>query len=288
MNGATYTLETQIPVPERTNIDRKSSLLNCLRTPRSSTPSLIGVPRALTRASLSRGAWQLADVDSDLAGILDRLGEPPLWGRRPGFATLVRIILEQQVSLAATRATYRRLYSRLGRMTPERVHTMQVTGLREFGLTRQKASYCFGLAVRVLDGTLDLTAVAHGPDDEGRQALLSVPGLGPWSVDIYYLIALRRPDIWPEGDLALAVALRALKRLDSLPTKEEQQVMASAWSPWRSIAARILWADYLVARSQYSPRTGTCSRLALLEAEAPNDRRHSVSAGGDPESPASA
>jgi DNA-3-methyladenine glycosylase II len=177
-----------------------------------------------------------------------------MWGRRPGFAALVQIILEQQVSLAAARTMYRRLTGHLGAMTPQAVHALQVSGLRDFGLTRQKASYCHGLAARILDGSLDLTSVARAPDDVGRQILLGVPGLGPWSVDIYYLMALRRPDVWPRGDLALAMALREVKRLDDLPTKDEQQVFACAWAPWRSVAARLLWAHYLAARGQYPSR----------------------------------
>ena len=177
-----------------------------------------------------------------------------MWGRRPGFAALVRIILEQQVSLAAARTMYRRLAHHLGAMTPEGLQAMEVSGLREFGLTRQKAGYCYGLAARILGGRLDLTAVARGPDDVGRQVLLGVPGLGPWSVDIYYLMALRRPDVWPRGDLALALALREVKRLDGLPTKDKQQALASAWVPWRSVAARLLWMYYLAARGQYPPR----------------------------------
>jgi len=214
-------------------------------------------PRRLTQASLSKGAQQLADADSDLGAVLDRLGEPPMWGRRPGFSALLRIILEQQVSLAAARTMYRRLSCHLGAMTPEAVYAMQVRGLQGFGLTRQKAGYCHGLAARILSGNLDLTLVARGSDDVGRRVLLGVPGLGPWSVDIYYLMALRRPDVWPQGDLALASALREVKRLDDLPMKDEQRALASVWTPWRSVAARILWAHYLAARGQYPPRPDT-------------------------------
>jgi DNA-3-methyladenine glycosylase II len=218
------------------------------------THPLTHVPRSLTRASLSQGAWALAAQDPDLARILDQLGEPPLWGRRPGFPAFVRIILEQQVSLAAARTMYRRLYCHLGGMTPEGVYGLQVAGLRELGLTRQKAVYCHGLATRIVNGSLDLAATARLPDDIGRQTLLAVPGLGPWSVDIYYLTALRRPDLWPQGDLALAAALREVKRLNNLLTKEDQHTLTSGWAPWRSVAARILWAHYLAARGQYSPR----------------------------------
>jgi DNA-3-methyladenine glycosylase II len=210
-------------------------------------------PRTLTRQVLHEASGQLAARDAALAGVRERLGTPPLWGRRPGFATLVRIILEQQVSLASARTLYQRLYAYLGGMTPGHVAACSITALREFGLTRQKAGYCHGLALRLQDGSLDLRAVARAPDEAGRAALLDVPGLGPWSVDIYYLMALRRPDVWPTGDLALAVALRELKRMKRLPTREEQQRLARHWAPWRSVAARMLWAHYLEARGQYSP-----------------------------------
>lgn len=209
--------------------------------------------RRLTPASLSRAVWQLAEMDPDLGAVLGRLGEPPMWGREPGFPALIQIILEQQVSLAAARTMYLRLTQHLGAMTPEAVYANQVSGLKNFGLTRQKAGYCHGLATRILDGSLDLAAVAHESDELGRQTLLAVPGLGPWSVDIYYLMALRRPDIWPQGDLALAAALREVKHLNAPPTREEQQRLADAWTPWRSVAARILWVHYLAARGQYLP-----------------------------------
>ena len=209
--------------------------------------------RALTRSTLSEGARALRARDRDLARILDRLGEPPLWGRRPGFSALVRVILEQQVSLASARSLYRTLHVHLGGVTAEKVHRAGETGLRELGCTRQKARYCYELAARILDGRLDLAAVAALPDEVGRSLLLAVPGIGPWSVDIYYLMALRRPDVWPEGDLALAAALREIKRMDDLPTQAAQRAMAAAWLPWRSVAARVLWAHYLAARGQYSP-----------------------------------
>lgn len=106
-----------------------------------------------------------------------------------------------------------------------------MSGLRRLGLTRQTAGYCHGLAVLVHDGSLDLRAVARAADDEGRRALRAVPGLGPWSVDIYYLMALRRPDVWPQGDIALARALARVKRLDGIPDLERQHDLVRAWSP---------------------------------------------------------
>lgn len=214
------------------------------------------MPRALTHATLAKGAHALAARDSDLARLLRKHGVPPMWGRRPGFATLVRIVLEQQVSLSAARTLFRRIDAELGGITPRAIAARRVEGLRKLGLTRQKATYCAGLAGRVLDGALDLAAVARASDDDGQRALLAVPGIGPWTVAIYYVMALRRPDVWPPGDLALAAALRATKALDALPTRGEQEALAAAWTPWRSVAARLLWRDYLASsrRAHRGPR----------------------------------
>jgi DNA-3-methyladenine glycosylase II len=204
--------------------------------------------RSLTRALVTEGARHLAARDEDLARIHQRLGDPPIWGRRPGFPALVKIILEQQVSLRSAAAMYRRIDEHVGGMSPHNINRTGVAGLRQIGVTRQKAAYCHGLARRVLDGTLDLGAVSCASDDEGRRMLLDVPGLGPWSVDIYFLMALRRPDVWPRGDLALASALRDIKGLRALPSHEQQLKLSQAWAPWRSVAARILWAHYLAVR----------------------------------------
>ena len=208
--------------------------------------------RGLTHHTLREGADALAARDIDLARVLQRVGYPPIWGRRPGFASLVRIILEQQVSLRSAEAMYRRLEHHLGGLTPESFDRAGVMGLRRLGVTRQKAGYCVGLARRVLSGALDLSAVARANDDVGRKMLLDVPGLGAWSVDIYYVMALRRPDVWPRGDLALATALRDLKGLRTVPGHNQQQDFANAWAPWRSVAARILWALYLSDRGRFN------------------------------------
>lgn len=189
------------------------------------------VPRQLNAASLRAGVDALCRRDDDLAAVVGRLGIPPLWGRRPGFAALVHIVLEQQVSIVAARTMYQRLRRRVGTVTPQSITRLGVDGMRGLGFTRQKSACCHGLA----------------------EALLEIRGLGPWSVDIYYLMALRRPDVWPQGDLALAVGLREVKRLDALPSRDRQHVLAARWRPWRSVAARVLWAHYLAARGQYSP-----------------------------------
>ncbi len=207
------------------------------------------VVRRLTNATLQEGVRCLGAQDPDLGDIVERYGAPPLWGRRPGFATLVRIILEQQVSLAAAKTMYERLRRELGELSPERVQHTGVTGLRLLGLTGQKAAYCVGVAEAVTSGRLDLGVVARSPDDAGRAMLLALRGLGPWSVDVYYLMALRRPDVWPHGDLALAAAVHRVKRLPARPDYHQLSDYARRWAPWRAVAARILWHHYLSERA---------------------------------------
>lgn len=203
----------------------------------------------LTRATLGAATRALCARDPDLAGIVRRLGTPPLWGRRPGYPTLVRIILEQQVSLAAARTMYARLHHAVGAVTPVSVARLGIPGLRRLGFTGQKSSYCVGLAESLLCGELDLGAVARATGEEGRQRLLEVRGLGPWSVDVYFLMALRRPDIWPHGDLALAEAVFRVKRMRARPDHATLTRFAERWAPWRAVAARILWSHYLSSRA---------------------------------------
>jgi DNA-3-methyladenine glycosylase II len=199
----------------------------------------------LDEAGIEAAVQALAAIDLDLAGIADRHGPPPLWGREPGFETLVRIILEQQISLASADAAFRRLVLATGPVEPAAIVDVGEAGLRSAGQTRQKSRYLVGLARDVLDGRLDLDAVAAADDDDARAMLTSVIGIGGWSADIYLLMALRRPDIWPTGDLALAGAMRRAKGMDGLPSGPEQAAVAEAWRPWRAVAARLLWHAYL-------------------------------------------
>ncbi len=190
----------------------------------------------------------LSRRDRRLARLVSRHGPPPLWARPHGFATLVRIILEQQVSLASARALYRRLELEAARVTPDRVAALGAEGLRAAGFTRQKAAYVAALAERVLDGRLRLAALRRAPDEEVRARLLEVPGIGPWTADIYLLMALRRPDVWPPGDLALQRAVGRLEGLDAPVTAEAADEIAARWRPYRATAARILWHGYLAER----------------------------------------
>jgi DNA-3-methyladenine glycosylase II len=201
--------------------------------------------RPLDEPTLAAAAAELAVVDPDLAGILARHGPPPLWAREPGFATLVAIILEQQVSLTSGAAALGRLDAAAGGLTPAAVVALGEERAREAGLTRQKARYVVGLGERVVDGRLDPVDLSIAADDDVRARLLEIPGIGRWTADIYLLMALGRQDVWPDGDLALAAAMRRSKGLDTLPDAAAQRRIAEAWRPWRAVAARLLWHAYL-------------------------------------------
>jgi DNA-3-methyladenine glycosylase II len=201
--------------------------------------------RPLDEATLALAATTLAAGDPDLAGILGRHGPPPLWAREPGFGTLVAIILEQQVSLRSGAAALERLASAAGGLDPRRIAALGEERARAAGLTRQKARYVVGLAERIVAGALDPALLGSLSDDDVRTRLVSVPGIGRWTADIYLLMALGRPDVWPEGDLALATAMSRAKGLDVIPDPALQRLIAEPWRPWRAVAARLLWHAYL-------------------------------------------
>jgi len=199
----------------------------------------------LTRQLLADATRALARKDRDLARIHRTDGVPPLWARQPGFVTLIRIILEQQVSLASARAIYRRLAADLVPLTPERVLAAGASSLRSIGLTRQKAGYFINVAAAIQDGELDLRTVGRSDDDAAMQTLTRIKGVGPWTAECYLLMALRRPDVWPAGDIALAGAVRSVKGLGERPSPQELVEIAEPWRPHRAAAARMLWQHYL-------------------------------------------
>jgi DNA-3-methyladenine glycosylase II len=218
------------------------------------------MPR-LTRASLLKSARHLAQRDRDLRGLLKTHGAPPLWSRKPGFETLIRIILEQQVSLASARAAFRRLARGVTPFTPGRFVELGTDHLRVLGVTRQKALYCLHAAEAVQSGRLDLPAVSRMDDADVASALTRLKGVGPWTAGIYLLMALRRPDVWPSADVALIQAVRAVKRLRDQATADQVARVADTWRPFRSVAARMMWQHYLSARpARGGSRTARISR----------------------------
>ena len=210
-------------------------------------------PKRMSRARLLDGVEALSATDPDLGAVVRRFGPPPLWARRPGFATLVQIVLEQQVSLASARATFGRLRDASGDITAERFATLTAAQVQSAGVTRQKTSYCLGIARQIVDGTLDLRRLGRADDEEVRATLVEIRGVGPWTADIYLLMALLRPDIWPDGDIALVTAAHQVKRLRRRPDTQQLRRLAGRWAPWRSVAARILWHHYLSTRGNRHP-----------------------------------
>jgi DNA-3-methyladenine glycosylase II len=204
----------------------------------------------LNNASLTAAVDELAARDADLAGIVARFGPPPLWDREPGFATLVHLILEQQVSLASAAAAFDRLRAVADPLTPARFLGLTDAELLAIGFSRQKARYGRALAEAIETGALDLAALHASDDDTVHRALQSVPGIGPWTSTIYLLMVLGRPDVWPVGDIALAAAVGEVKGLDRRPEPEEMAQLGEAWRPWRSVAARLFWHDYLGRRGR--------------------------------------
>jgi DNA-3-methyladenine glycosylase II len=203
------------------------------------------MPIPLTDATLPVALADLTARDPRLARIVADYGPPPLWAREPGFPTLVHIILEQQVSLASARAAFDRLLSIASPLTPERFLELDDATLKAAGFSRQKTRYSRALAAAILSGELDLNAL-DGLDDHAVYAeLTQVVGIGRWTADIYLLMALCRPDAWPAGDLALAIAARHALGLAATPGTAELAAIGEAWRPWRAVAARVLWHFYL-------------------------------------------
>jgi DNA-3-methyladenine glycosylase II len=168
-----------------------------------------------------------------------------MWNRRPGFSTLLHIILEQQVSLASARAAFDRLRAAASPLTPARFLEFDDAQLKAIGFSRQKTAYGRHLAQSMMDGHFKLAALKKMDDATAREELLKLKGVGPWTADIYLLMALRRPDVWPSGDLALAVAVQRVNRLQLRPTLDEMEEIGAGWRPWRAVAARVLWHYYL-------------------------------------------
>ncbi len=204
----------------------------------------------LDETNFSQGVRLLTGRDAHLAEVVEKYGAPPLWVREPGFPTLVYIILEQQVSLASAKAAFDRLNAVVRPLTPSRFLKLTDGELLRIGFSRQKTLYTRLLAESLSRGYFDLRDLHHLQDDAARKMLVAFKGIGRWTADIYLLSALRRPDIWPAGDLALATAVQEVKRLRRRPSPEPLEKMSAPWRPWRAVAARLFWHHYLSERGR--------------------------------------
>jgi DNA-3-methyladenine glycosylase II len=194
--------------------------------------------------SISPSLLALAERDKDIAAALAEIGPPPLRDRPPGFSSLLRAIVGQQVSTAAAAALWTRLGTALDPLGPETVARLEIDALRQLGLSRQKALYALGLARDILDRRIDLERVSNMADEEAVAHLIQIKGIGRWSAEIYLLFAHGRPDIFPSGDLALAIAMQRLKRLRKRPEPKRLIKLAEPWRPYRGMGAQFLWHYY--------------------------------------------
>ena len=198
-----------------------------------------------SHACVAEGAAWLAAHAPGFATALPLIGDLPLRREADGFAALLRAIVGQQVSVASARAIWDRLES-AGLTAEAAMAAASDDDLRAAGLSRQKARDGRALAC----AGINFDALRGLPNAEVMRQLVAVPGIGTWTAEIYAMFALGRADVFAPGDLALQEAARVLFALDARPKEADLRQMAEAWSPWRSVAARILWAYYRVAKER--------------------------------------
>jgi DNA-3-methyladenine glycosylase II len=192
---------------------------------------------------------RLAKTDADLGQVLLCHGLPPLWSRPPNFATLIHIILEQQVSLVSAKAAMARLKAKIGRVTPRKLLELSDAEMKACAFSRQKIIYARHLAQAVLSGQLNFKSLAEAPDEQVRAQLTKIKGIGNWTVDVYLMMALHRADCFPTGDIALMKSIREVKNLFAHTGTEKILSIAGQWRPYRTVAAYLLWWAYIRKRN---------------------------------------
>lgn len=202
------------------------------------------------KSNFKKHCNKLAKIDAELQLIIDTHGHPPLWKRKPGFETLIHIILEQQVSLASAKAALNKLKEKIGTVTPQKILLLTDAELKTCYFSRQKIIYARHLATSIINKELDLKKLISSPDDVVRTELKKIKGIGDWTVDVYLMMVLQRTDLFPLGDIALVNSIKEVKNLPKHTSKEELLLVADKWKPHRTIAAFMLWHSYLCKRNR--------------------------------------
>ena len=198
-----------------------------------------------SNACVAEGAAALAAIEPRFATALAQTGALPLRLRKDGFAALLDAIVSQQISVAAAAAIWGRM--KAAKLTgPRKIQWASDEDLRACGLSTQKIRYARALA----EARIDYKALRNTPSDEVIATLVQVPGIGPWTAEIYAMFSLGHADVFPPGDLALQEAARVLFDLPERPKERAFRTMAQDWAPWRSVAARALWAYYRVEKQR--------------------------------------
>ena len=195
----------------------------------------------LTPEVFQKALDHLAAIDPHLAEIRAIHGDPPLRARPPGFAALLQIIVDQQVSVAAARAIWERLEAAMGETSPAAFLALDDVALRACGLSRGKVIYGRGLALDIVEGRVDLNALEAMEDEAAIAELVKIKGIGRWSAEVYLLTTLARADVWPVDDLAVATATGKVKGFRVRPKRRTLIRLAETWRPYRSVAARFMW-----------------------------------------------
>ena len=214
----------------------------------ASSVALIYAPQ-----QLEKGIEALA-AEPVFHAILDRAGAPRFRRRRNGFATLLHIILEQQVSIDAAAAMHRRLAGLCRPLAPEPFLALDDATLRACGFSRQKMDYARRLAQAVASGAFDFDRLDAAEDDAALADLVGLKGIGRWSAEIYLIFALGRSNIWPAADLGRQLGVADCLGLDARPDERELRAIGDRWAPWRSVAACLFWQSYLHARGRTAPQ----------------------------------
>lgn len=206
--------------------------------------------KMLSDRGLEHACVELSRSHSEMAYVYEKYGRPPMWDRPLGFATLLNIILEQQVSLASAKACFDKLAAYIGEVSPEKLLKLNDIELKAIGFSRQKMTYARHLSEALIERRFDLDVVHRLSDQEAKAEMVKLKGVGEWTSDVYLLMAMLRPDVMPRGDIALHAAYQKITGLEKRPGSDEFLIIAEKWRPFRSVAARLLWHFYLSERAQ--------------------------------------
>lgn len=191
---------------------------------------------------------QLCTIDQELKMVINAHGYPVMWSRPNTFASVIHIILEQQVSLASALAALHKLKEKVLEITPAAILSLTDEEFKSCYFSRQKMVYARHLAQALLEERVILTELTQMSNEEIRLRLSELKGIGNWTVDVYLIFVLQRKDIFPVGDLAAVNALKNLKKLPKESSREQLICLAEQWQPYRTIATMILWHYYLICQ----------------------------------------
>lgn len=186
----------------------------------------------------------LLKSDEDLEELIKSIPKIVPFKREKGFEGLVRLICEQQLSVASAKAIFDRLAKIVSPFEAKNFLKVSKKDLQKTGLSRQKIDYCTGLANACIAGDLDFTTLHRMNDEDLRKELCKIRGIGKWTADCYMLASLKREDIWPVGDLGLQISVQKLKKLPNRPSEMELEEISVKWKPYRTLVANMLWNSY--------------------------------------------